>query len=110
MVARRRKAASRSRSTASRGGKLLPTIKKEGVFKGPGTYAAKQTGLKPMAKIVPAFLMMVAIAAATPAARAFNCCQCFLTSCRRPTHQYCRNLRKHVKISVYAGTINGRSV
>mgnify|MGYP003128057858 CR=1 FL=1 len=66
MVARRRKSPSRSRSTASRGGKLLPTIKKEGVFKGPGTYAAKQTGLKPMAKVVPAFLMLVAIAAATP--------------------------------------------
>ena len=66
MVARRRKAAPRSRSTASKGGKLLPTIKKDGVFKGSGTYAAKQTGLKPMAKIVPAFLMIVAIAAATP--------------------------------------------
>jgi hypothetical protein len=66
MVARRRKAAPRSRSTASKGGKLLPTIKNEGVFKGPGTYAATQTGLNPMAKIVPAFLMMVAIAAATP--------------------------------------------
>ena len=98
MVARRRKAAPRSRSTASKGGKLLPTIKKDGVFKGSGTYAAKQTGLKPMAKIVPAFLMMVAIAAATPPLGRFNCCQCFLTSCRRPTHQYSRNVWKHVKI------------
>ena len=65
MVARRGKSPVR-RSTASKGGKLFPTIKKEGAFKGPGMFAAKQTGIKPLAKIVPAFLMIVALAAATP--------------------------------------------
>ena len=65
MVARRGKRTVR-RSTASKGGKLFPTIKKEGAFKGPGMFAAKQTGIKPLAKIVPAFLMIVALAAATP--------------------------------------------
>ena len=65
MAVRRRKR-TRSRSQVSSGGKLLPTIKKQGIFKGPGVYAAKQTGIQAMKKAVPAYLMVVALSAATP--------------------------------------------
>jgi len=54
------------RSQVSNGGKLLPTVKKQGIFKGPGVYAAKQTGIQAMKKAVPAYLMVVALSAATP--------------------------------------------
>jgi hypothetical protein len=62
-----RKKTTRSRSMVSRGGKLGPTLKKEGIFKGSGTYVAKQTGIQAMKKVVPAYLMLVALSAATPA-------------------------------------------
>ena len=63
MVARKRKT---TRNLTSTGKKLLPTIKKQGLLKGSGMYAAKQTGIKAMSKVVPAYLMVVGLAAATP--------------------------------------------
>ena len=51
---------------ASSGEKLMPTLKKDGIFKGSGTYIAKQTGIQAMKKVVPAYLMLVALSAATP--------------------------------------------
>ncbi len=61
----RRKATRRS-SPTSTGKKLLPTIKKQGLLKGSGMFAAKQTGIKALSKVVPAYLMVVGISAATP--------------------------------------------
>tara|TARA_R110000823_G_scaffold310312_1_gene435166 strand:- start:499 stop:801 length:303 start_codon:yes stop_codon:yes gene_type:complete len=61
-----RRKTTRSRSMVSKGGKLGPTLKKEGIFKGSGTYVAKQTGIQAMKKVVPAYLMLVALSAATP--------------------------------------------
>ncbi len=61
----RRKATRRSSPTSS-GKKLVPTIKKQGLLKGSGMFAAKQTGIKALSKIVPAYLMVVGISAATP--------------------------------------------
>jgi len=61
----RRKATRRS-SPTSTGKKLVPTLKKQGLLKGSGMYAAKQTGIKAMSKVVPAYLMVVGLAAATP--------------------------------------------
>jgi hypothetical protein len=57
----RRKTTRRS-SPTSTGKKLVPTIKKQGLLKGSGMFAAKQTGIK----VVPAYLMVVGISAATP--------------------------------------------
>jgi len=56
----------RSMSKPSSGRKLGPTIKKHGWFQGPGVFVAKQSGFKSAKKIVPAALMLVAIAALTP--------------------------------------------
>lgn len=61
----RRKAKTTRRVTTT-GKKLLPTIKKQGLLKGSGMYAAKQTGIKAMSKAVPAYLMVVGLSAATP--------------------------------------------
>ena len=61
----RRKATRRS-SPTSTGKKLVPTIKKQGLLKGAGMFASKQTGIKALSKIVPAYLMVVGISAATP--------------------------------------------
>jgi len=61
----RRKAA-RSRNLTSTGKKLIPTIKKQGILKGSGMFAAKQTGIKALGKVVPAYMMVVGLAAATP--------------------------------------------
>ena len=61
----RRKATRRS-SPTSTGKKLVPTIKKQGLLKGSGMFAAKQTGIKALSKVVPAYLMVVGISAATP--------------------------------------------
>lgn len=61
----RRKATRRS-SPTSTGKKLVPTLKKQGLLKGSGMYAAKQTGIKAMSKVVPAYLMVVGLSAATP--------------------------------------------
>jgi len=61
----RRKATRRS-SPTSTGKKLVPTIKKQGLLKGSGMFAAKQTGIKALSKIVPAYLMVVGVSAATP--------------------------------------------
>ncbi len=61
----RRKVTRRS-SPTSTGKKLLPTIKKQGLLKGSGMFAAKQTGIKALSKVVPAYLMVVGISAATP--------------------------------------------
>ncbi len=61
----RRKAKTTRRVTTT-GKKLLPTIKKQGLLKGSGMYAAKQTGIKAMSKVVPAYLMVVGLSAATP--------------------------------------------
>ena len=47
----RRKATRRS-SPTSTGKKLVPTIKKQGLLKGSGMFAAKQTGIKALSKIV----------------------------------------------------------
>jgi molybdenum cofactor biosynthesis enzyme len=52
-----RRKTTRRRSTAtSTGKKLIPTIKKQGLLKGSGMFAAKQTGISAMKKIVPPFL------------------------------------------------------
>ena len=61
----RRKMKRRS-SPTSTGKKLIPTIKKQGLLKGSGMFAAKQTGIKALSKVVPAYLMVVGISAATP--------------------------------------------
>ena len=61
----RRKTTRRS-SPTSTGKKLVPTIKKQGLLKGAGMFASKQTGIKALSKIVPAYLMVVGISAATP--------------------------------------------
>ena len=61
----RRKMKRRS-SPTSTGKKLLPTIKKQGLLKGSGMFAAKQTGIKAMKTVVPAYMMVVGLAAATP--------------------------------------------
>ena len=63
MAARKRKT---TRNLTSTGKKLVPTLKKQGLLKGSGMYAAKQTGIKAMSKVVPAYLMVVGISAATP--------------------------------------------
>ena len=60
-----RKATRRS-SPTSTGKKLLPTIKKQGLLKGAGMFASKQTGIKALSKVVPAYLMVVGVSAATP--------------------------------------------
>jgi len=64
-MARRKKKGS-SISKPSSGRKLGPTIKKHGWFQGPGVFVAKQSGFKSAKKIVPAALMLVAVAALTP--------------------------------------------
>ena len=64
MAPRKRKT---TRSVTTTGKKLVPTLKKQGLLKGSGMYAAKQTGIKAMSKVVPAYLMLVGISAATPA-------------------------------------------
>ena len=61
----KRKTTRRSSPTSS-GKKLLPTIKKQGLLKGSGMFASKQTGIKALSKIVPAYLMVVGVSAATP--------------------------------------------
>ena len=61
----RRKTTRRS-SPTSTGKKLVPTIKKQGILKGAGMFASKQTGIKALSKIVPAYLMVVGVSAATP--------------------------------------------
>ena len=63
-MAPRRK--TRRRSPLSTGKKLIPTIKKEGILKGSGMFAAKQTGIKAMKTIVPTYLALVGISAVTP--------------------------------------------
>ncbi len=61
----RRKATRRSSPTSS-GKKLVPTIKKQGLLKGAGMFASTQTGIKALKTVVPAYLMVVGISAATP--------------------------------------------
>lgn len=56
----------RRTSPTSTGKKLLPTIKKQGLLKGAGMFASKQTGIKALSKVVPAYLMVVGVSAATP--------------------------------------------
>ncbi|HIA02640.1 MAG TPA: hypothetical protein EYN66_12135 [Myxococcales bacterium] len=52
------------------GKKLGPTVKKQGILKGPGVYLAKQTGLKAFKTITPLFLMIAATSAVWPGAAA----------------------------------------
>tara|TARA_Y100000004_G_scaffold136091_1_gene154068 strand:+ start:141 stop:440 length:300 start_codon:yes stop_codon:yes gene_type:complete len=56
----------RRTSPRNTGAKLIPTIKKQGLLKGSGMFAAKQTGIKAMKTVVPAYMMVVGLAAATP--------------------------------------------
>lgn len=56
----------RRSSPSNTGAKLIPTIKKQGLLKGSGMFAAKQTGIKAMKTVVPAYMMVVGLAAATP--------------------------------------------
>jgi hypothetical protein len=56
----------RRTSLSNTGAKLIPTIKKQGLLKGSGMFAAKQTGIKAMKTVVPAYMMVVGLAAATP--------------------------------------------
>ena len=64
MVARKK--TRRTSSISTTGKKLIPTIKKQGLLKGTGMFAAKQTGISALKKIVPAYMMVVGLAAATP--------------------------------------------
>ena len=64
-MAPRRKKTRRSSPTTT-GKKLIPTIKKQGVLKGAGMFAEKQTGIKAMKTVVPAYLSVVALSALTP--------------------------------------------
>ena len=52
MVARKK--TRRTSSVSTTGKKLIPTIKKQGLLKGSGMFAAKQTGISAMKKVVPA--------------------------------------------------------
>ena len=61
-----RRAKRRASSPTSTGKKLIPTIKKQGLLKGSGMFAAKQTGISAMKKVVPAYMLVVGLAAATP--------------------------------------------
>ena len=61
-----RRKMTRRTSPTSTGKKLIPTLKKQGILKGSGMYAAKQTGIGAMKKVVPAYLMVVGLSAATP--------------------------------------------
>ena len=51
---------------AGDGGKLISTIKKQGVFKGPGKYVHAQTGFKVAGTATTAGLMLVALSALSP--------------------------------------------
>tara|TARA_R100001086_G_C11844427_1_gene259902 strand:- start:1725 stop:2027 length:303 start_codon:yes stop_codon:yes gene_type:complete len=55
-----------TRNLTSTGKKLIPTIKKQGLLKGSGMFASKQTGIKALNKVVPAYLMVVGLSALTP--------------------------------------------
>ena len=46
--------------------KLGPLMKRFGILKGSGEFAAKQTGIKAMKTVVPLFLGLAAISAASP--------------------------------------------
>ena len=46
--------------------KLGPLMKRFGILKGSGEFAAKQTGIKAMKTVVPLFLGIAAISAASP--------------------------------------------
>ncbi len=64
MAPRKRK--TRRSSPSTTGKKLVPTLKKQGLLKGAGMFAEKQTGIKAMKKVVPAYLMVVGLSALTP--------------------------------------------
>jgi len=51
---------------AGDGGKLLSTVKKQGLFKGPGKYVHAQTGLKVAGTATTAGLMLVALSMLAP--------------------------------------------
>ena len=61
-----KKKRSYSMNRPSEGKKLLPTIKKYGIFKGSGKYADKQTGIKAMQKVVPLSMMVIGLSAVSP--------------------------------------------
>ena len=64
MAGRKKKRSGAAKPSSGR--KLGPTIKKHGWFQGPGVFVAKQSGFKSAKKIVPAAIMLVALAALTP--------------------------------------------
>jgi len=51
---------------AGDGGKLLSTVKKQGLFKGPGKYVHAQTGIKVAGTATTAGLMLVALSMLAP--------------------------------------------
>jgi len=51
---------------AGDGGKLISTIKKQGLFKGPGKYVSSQTGIKIAGTATTAGLMLVALSILAP--------------------------------------------
>ena len=64
----RKKARKRSGGPkAANGKKFGPTVKRWGLFRGPGKYVRTQTGIAATEKLVPAALGLVALAAITPA-------------------------------------------
>jgi|TARA_Y100000310_G_scaffold42011_1_gene39320 hypothetical protein len=63
----RKKAKRSNGSKPSNGRKLGATVKRWGIIRGPGKYAATQTGVRQMEKAVPLALGLVALAAITPA-------------------------------------------
>jgi len=68
-MARKKKGARRYNANAPGNGKKIgPTIKKQGILKGPGVYLAKQTGLKGFKTVAPLFILLMGTAAIWPGA------------------------------------------
>jgi len=51
---------------AGDGGKFMSTVKKQGLFKGPGKYVSAQTGIKVAGTATTAGLMLVALSMLAP--------------------------------------------
>jgi len=63
----RKKAKRSNGAKPSNGRKLGATVKRWGILRGSGKYAATQTGIRGMEKAVPVAMGLVALAAITPA-------------------------------------------
>jgi len=68
MARRKSKKRTYNPNAPGNGRKLGPTIKKQGVLKGPGVFLAKQTGVKIFKTVTPLFLMLAVTSAVWPGA------------------------------------------